>query len=44
MHVTELCHLIDLPAEMEDRVQAFDREFDYPAIDSETHRLLSRAT
>ena len=44
MHVAELCHLIDLPAEMADRVQAFDSEFDYSAIDSETHRLLSRAT
>lgn len=44
MRLAELCRLIDLPAEMADRVQAFDREFAYSAIAAETPRLLSRAT
>lgn len=44
MYLAELCRLIGLPAEMENRVLAFDREFDYSVISTETHKLLSRAT
>ena len=44
MHLPELCRLIDLPAEMADRVVAFDRDFDYSATDAVTPRLLERAT
>jgi hypothetical protein len=44
MHLSELCHLIDLPAEMANRVLAFDRDFDYSATDAITPRLLDRTT
>ncbi len=44
MLLAELCHAIDLPVEVSDRVLAFDREFDHAAIASETHALLHRAT
>lgn len=44
MHFSELCRLIDLPAEMADRVLALDRNFDYSAADAIAPRLLDRAT
>ncbi len=44
MRLSELCRLIDLPAEMAERVLAFDGDFDYSAADAITPRLLERAT
>jgi hypothetical protein len=44
VRLIELCHLIDLPPAMTERVVAFDAGFDYSAIDAVTPRLQSRQT
>jgi len=44
MRLSELCRLIELPAEMAERVLTFDRDFDYSAVDTIAPRLLSRTT
>ena len=44
MDLAELCHRIELPAELTDRVLTLDRDFDQATIANETHKLLRRAT